>query len=83
MSLSFVAPDNVLNPLWRTHSYVLRRHLCRRPVAFLRGLSEMYTNLANNVSPLKCLLHQKLSDIGHECPRGTHEPVRALQGNLN
>ena len=43
MSPSFVAPGNVLNPLWRTHSCVPRRHSCRRPVDVLRGLSGMYT----------------------------------------
>src|ERR1700733_10321959 len=25
-------PGNMLNPLWRTHSCVPRRHSCRRPV---------------------------------------------------
>src|ERR1700723_2743338 len=33
MSLSSLAPCTVLNPLWRTHSCVPRRHSCRRPAA--------------------------------------------------
>src|ERR1700677_3498790 len=37
----------------RTHECVPRRHSCRRPVVLHRP--------ANNVSPLKCLWHQKLS----------------------
>src|ERR1700722_890754 len=30
MSLSFLAPVNLLNPLWRTHSCVPRSHSCER-----------------------------------------------------
>src|ERR1700721_4901444 len=38
-SEELVAPGNVLDPSWRTHSCVPRRHSCRRP-ATLQALQQ-------------------------------------------
>jgi hypothetical protein len=60
----------VLNPLWRRHSCLPRRHSCRRLVSQLAG--------ANNISPSKCSQHQKLSDFGRKrLPHEKHKPLHA------